>query len=153
MIYTFAWSPVAEDGEVFFAFRSFPEIIAAIPGEQYSAMSDAEISDYTHSALITALKARISTREPLPHTDNESTAAAAGFVRLSVTEAMKLELYKVYLDNCESVADMARKMDKSPTLVRRLLDLTHPSKVEEIDAALAFFNKRLRHSWDLVAVA
>lgn len=147
--YVYGFRFVLEEGEVFFCFPKIGEIISALPQDELERMDGAAIYDHAHDAVVAALQARVTARESLPDVDDYRRARADGFVRLSPTEAMKLELYKLYADNCQSVADFARQFGKAETLVRRLLDLRHRSKVTEIEAAVRFFGKQFLHRWDV----
>jgi antitoxin HicB len=40
-------------------------------------------------------------------------------------------------------ADLARKLNLSPTVIDRLLSLTHASRIEQIETALAALGKKL----------
>jgi hypothetical protein len=147
--YVYALHLDSEDGEIFFRFSGFPEIISAVERKTFDAMSDQEVLDYAHDAIITALQAIVATRDEIPKTDDPRLVVADKFVCLSVREAMKLELYKLYRANCKSVAEFARFLDKPETAVRRLLDLRHSSHSSELEKAINAFGKRLVHDWSL----
>ena len=138
--------------EVFFRFPKLPSVISAVPKMALQKMSEDEIGDYAHDAVIGALQAHIAMREDVPSADNPKLVAADGFVQLSPREAMKLELFKLYKANCQSVTDFARHIGKKETAARRLLNLRHHSWESEIETAIRSFGKRLVHDWDLEAV-
>ena len=149
--YVYGFSLKAEDHEVFFRFPRFPEIISAIGIDAFQAMKQDEIDDYAHDAVITALRAVIVFREDVPTEDDSALVHADGFVRLSVTESMKLELFKIYKTNCSSIAEFSRILNKSETATHRLLDLRHRSRPNEIEKAVEALGKRLVHDWSLEA--
>ncbi len=151
--YVYAFRREAEDGEVFFRFPRFPEIIFALDRDTLRTKSQEDIAVDAHDAVITALQAIIVTREEVPAGDDTALVQADGFVHLSVRESMKLELYKLYKENAGSIADFARSLGKSETAARRLLDLRHSSRSSEIEKAVAVFGKRLAHDWALEKAA
>jgi antitoxin HicB len=64
-------------------------------------------------------------------------------VILPVDIAAKMLLWNVMLDMGLRKADLASKLGVSPTAVDRLLDLSHASRIEQIETALASLGKRL----------
>jgi hypothetical protein len=149
--YVYGFRLEHEDGEVFFCLPAFPEVISAVPEDQFSAMDDRGVTRHAHDAVITALQAVIRERAPLPPVDDLRHLRVDGAVRLSPLEAMKLELYRVYVANCRSVSEFADELRKSETAARRLLDLRHQSWTREVEAAIARFGKKLIHRWELQA--
>lgn len=149
--YVYAFRCEAEDGEVFFRFPRFPEIISAVGQAAFAALDKDQVAEYGRDAVVTALESVIAAREDVPEGDDPALVPADGFVRLSVGESMKLELYKLYRANCRSSGEFARLLGKPETAARRLLDLRHASKASEIEKAVAALGKRLVHNWSLEA--
>jgi|SRR5208282_4409064 len=147
--YAYAFHYESDGDEVLFRFDRFPEIISAVSRAALKAMSEEEIESHAHDAVITALQGIILTRGDVPATDDPARRAADGFVHLTVRESMKLELFKLYNENCKSIVDFARQIDKPETAARRLLDITHGSRSSEIERAIEAFGKRLVHDWAL----
>jgi|GEM_PF-3587938 len=147
--YVYAFRCVREEGEVFFRFRRFPEIVSAVRATIFAKMTEEAVEAYAHDAVIAALQGIIATREDIPESDDSRRLAADGFVQLSVREAMKLELYRLYRENCKTVAEFARRLSKPETAARRLLNLRHHSRSAEIEEAVEAFGKRLVHDWGL----
>ncbi len=147
--YAYAFHYERDGDEVLIRFGRFPEIISAIARTALKGMSDDEIESHAHDAVVTALQGIILTRGDVPAADDPARRSADGFVRLSVGESMKLELFKLYKANCTSIADFARRIGKPETAARRLLDLTHRSRSSEIERAIEAFGKRLVHDWAL----
>jgi antitoxin HicB len=52
-------------------------------------------------------------------------------------------LWNVMFDAGLRKADLARKLNLSPSVVDRLLSLTHASRIEQIETALAALGKKL----------
>lgn len=149
--YTYAYFLEIEDGEAFFRFPRLREIISSVPEKDFRSMSWQSRGAFAHDAVITALRSIISTRDEIPTEDDPGIVRADGFVHLSVREAMKLELYKLYRANCGSVPQFAKMLSKSETAARRLIDLSHRSRPKEIEDAIGVFGKRLVHHWSLEA--
>lgn len=55
----------------------------------------------------------------------------------------KILLWNVMFDAGLRKADLARKLNLSPSVVDRLLSLTHASRIEQIETALAALGKKL----------
>ena len=149
--YVYGFNLRPEDGESFFRFPRFPGIISAIDLDTFRAMREDEIENHAHDAIITALQAIITVREDVPAADDPAVVHADGFVHLSVSESMKMELFKIYKTNCKSVAEFARLLGKSETATHRLLDLRHGSRPREIEKAVDVLGKRLVHDRSLEA--
>lgn len=147
--FVYGYSLCMEDGEVVFRFPKLDRIISALPVEQVAKMTAEEIEDHAHDAVIEALQTYISGREDLPPVDDARLMDADGFVRLRPQEAMKLELYKIYRENCRTVTDFGARIGRSLTVARRLLDLRYRSAPREIENCVRVFGKQLVHSWSL----
>jgi hypothetical protein len=147
--YVYGYHLDHRDGEIFYCFPKFPEIISALRKSDHAKKTASELDEFLSDAVVTALQARMSTKREIPACDNVTLKKADGFVILSVPQAMKLELYKLYKENCRSIADFSRQIGKQETAARRLLDLRHQSWASEIELAFETFGKRLVHSWDI----
>ena len=64
-------------------------------------------------------------------------------VILPVGLSAKILLWNAMLDAGLRKADLARKLNLSPTVIDRLLSLTHASRIEQIETALAALGKKL----------
>jgi hypothetical protein len=149
--FVYGYSLDVEDGEVVFRFPKIDRIISALPAGQVSGMTADAIEDHAHDAVIEALQTYVAGREELPLVDDERVMRADGFVRLTPQEAMKLELYKLYRENCKTVTEFAARIERSATVARRLLDLRYRSAPKEIESSVNAFGKQLVHSWALEA--
>ncbi len=149
--YAYAFRCEQRDNETFFKFLKFPEIISSLSTTKFRSFAPEERIGYATDAVLTALQLNIASKADIPGGDRLSFLKAGQYVALSVTQAMKLELYRVYLGSgCRSVSEFARSnIGKSETLVRRLLDLRHSSQPKEIEEVLCVVGKRLVHNWDL----
>lgn len=150
--YTYAFRFEAQHEDVFICFPQFPEIITSLDKKNFESATSEFIQDFATDAAITALQARIMARLDIPEGVDQNIDKADGFITLSVQQAMKLELFKLYKANTASITDFSRQIGKPDTSARRLLNLRHPSWTSEIEAAIATFGKRLVHNWDTAVV-
>lgn len=147
--YIYAFNIEEIEGEIFFRIPRFPEIISNMTIDDFKKTSGSSVRKHISDALVTALQARIAERLAIPEGDNPNLLKADGFCVLSVRQAVKIVFYLVYRENCKSVSELARRLGKHETAVRRMLDLRHPSVTSEIEKALDLFGKRLVHNWSI----
>jgi antitoxin HicB len=122
-----------EDGRVVVAF---PDLRGASTDGADGAEAIASAAD----SLIAALTAYMTLRQPIPR---PSPARGRPTVALSPLVAAKLALYSTMLEQQVTTADLADRMGKPESEVRRLLDLDHRSDIGQIEAALGELGKRL----------
>ncbi len=146
----FGFKTIRECGEVFFEFRKIPNIITSLPEEDYLVMGSEEVNNYLRDAVLCALQAIVKNRGDVPDGDDVNTVCD-GFVELSVEEAMKIALYGVYKENFSSISELSRKLEIHETAARRLLNLRHRSRPDEIRSVMSKLGKRLQHEWRLMA--
>lgn len=151
--YVYAYHREVGVGKIFFRFPKLLDITSFIPKAADKTMTENDLHYHVTDAVVTALQGYIAGRMEIPSGDDPGLVRADGFVVLSVQQAMKLELYKVYRENCRSIPDLAKQIGKHETAVRRLLNLRHPSLATEIEGAIEFFGKRLIHCWDTETIS
>lgn len=123
------------DGDAFLAtFRDFPE---AVTGGDTRAETRAMAVD----CLETCIAGRIRDREDMPR----PSPARRGEIPIPVPplSAAKALLYVTMGERGVSMAELARRMPCDFQQVRRLLDLGHRSRLDQLDAAFAALGKRL----------
>ena len=91
-------------------------------------------------ALETMLAARIADREDLPL---PSAAKGRPCAVLPALATAKVLLYRAMREVGVSKAELARRLGWHHPQVDRLLDLNHPSRLDQIETALAALGKRL----------
>jgi antitoxin HicB len=126
---------ISADGEAFLAtFRDFPEAVTG--GE-----SDAETRAMAVDCLETCIAGRIRDREDMPR----PSPRRRGEVPIPVPplSAAKALLYTTMDEQGVSMAELARRMPCDFQQVRRLLDLGHRSRLDQLDSAFAALGKRL----------
>jgi antitoxin HicB len=122
-----------EDGRVVVAF---PDIRGASTDGADEAEAIANASD----SLIAALTAYMTLRQPIPR---PRPARGRPTVTLPPLAAAKLALYSAMLEQHVTNPDLADRMGRPESEVRRLLDLEHRSDIGQIETALAELGKRL----------
>jgi antitoxin HicB len=91
-------------------------------------------------ALETMLAARIADQEDLPL---PSAAKGRPCAVLPALTTAKVLLYRALREADVGTAELARRLGWRVLQVDRLLDLNHPSRLDELEAALAALGKRL----------
>ena len=115
---------------------TFPDVKGASTDGADEAEATANASDCLTAALI----GYIRSREPIPH---PSPARGRRTVVLPPLVTAKLALFSAMLEQRITSPDLADRMGKPESEVRRLLDLDHGSDIGQIEAALAELGKRL----------
>ena len=116
---------------------TFPDVPEAHTVGNDEAQALARASD----ALETALAIYVDESRDLPR----PTRLRKGHrvVTLPPMAAAKLAIYQAMRDQGVSRSELARRVGCDPKEVRRLLDLTHHSRLDRLEAALAALGKRL----------
>jgi antitoxin HicB len=122
-----------DNGTVLVTFPDVPEAVTF--GEDESDAFKRAVD-----ALETMLAARIADREevPLP-----SAAMGRPCAVLPALATAKVLLYRAMRELDVSKAELARRLGWHDHQVDRLLDLSHPSRLDQIETALAALGKRL----------
>ncbi|MDP7547375.1 MAG: type II toxin-antitoxin system HicB family antitoxin [Alphaproteobacteria bacterium] len=89
-------------------------------------------------ALETAIAYRIAHREDVPHPSRGRNRAS-----LPTQTTMKVLLYQAMREQGLKKADLARRLSWHSPQVDRLFDLSHASRVDQMDAAFAAIGCRL----------
>jgi len=132
LVYPVHLEPQEEGGFVV----TFPDIPEAITqGED-----EAEALLWAEDALMVMLESYIDDKQPIPA---PSPLNGRPGVALKVAAAGKVALHNALLEAGKRKADLARMLNIAPSLVDRLLSLSHKSRIEQIETALAAVGKRL----------
>ena len=99
-----------------------------------------EALDYAVEALETALSFYVDEAKDLP---KASAKRGRPIVRPSLIGEMKLGIYQAMRQAKVRKTDLARRMGVALMQVDRLLDLTHSSRVEQLEAAYGALGKRV----------
>lgn len=116
---------------------TFPDVPEAIT--QGDDVQDA--LGHAVCALETALMIYMSRRQPLPRPSRVRPGGRA--VTLPALTEAKVALYEALRQAGMRKAELARSLGWHTTQVDRLLDLSHASRLDQIEAALAALGRRL----------
>lgn len=122
-----------DDGSVLVTFPDIPEAITFGADEQ-DALCQAV------AALETALSFYINDRRPLPVS---SVIEGCVTVRPSALECVKLGLYAEMLKQGVRKSELAKRLNWHTPQVDRLLDLTHASRLDQLESAIHALGKNL----------
>jgi antitoxin HicB len=120
-------------GEFIVTFPDVPEAIT------FAKSRDAALRRAV-SALETALAIYIDDRRDLP---TPSPARGRPVVMPGLQARMKLELYRAMRRKGARKADLARRLNVHAPQIDRLLDLTHASRIGQIEAAMAALDQEV----------
>ena len=113
-----------DNGTVMVTFPDFPE------AQTFGEDAD-DALEHASDALATIIDGYIKARRPLP-TPSDTFAHAA---ELSPLMSTKVELYNAMQTQGVSKSLLGRRLNWHPPQVDRLLNLTHSSQVDQLDAA------------------
>jgi antitoxin HicB len=123
-----------EDGTVVASFPDVPEALTCGADER-NALQWAE------DALMVALSGFVDRRKAIPSPSMASDGQP--LVVVPPLAAAKLAIYQAMTDQGVTQAELAERLRCDARQVRRLLDLDHRSRLDQIEAALASLGKRL----------
>ena len=116
---------------------TFPDVPEAVT---YGA-DQAEALERAVDALETALMAYIEDRRPIPQPSPVRAKKPA--ITLPVLSEAKIALYQAMIAGRIRKTELAWRLGVHLPQVDRLLDLSHSSKIEQLEAALQVAGKRL----------
>jgi antitoxin HicB len=99
-----------------------------------------DAKNHAVGALIAIFSAYMDDRQCIPM---PSPLKGRSGVVLPVGISAKILLWNTMVDAGLRKADLARKLNLSPSVIDRLLSLTHASRIEQIETALAALGKKL----------
>lgn len=117
---------------------SFPDIPEALS----SAETMAQAQEFAYDALITALEFYFEDYKRIP----QPSAITDSYVELPPALTAKVMLLNTLANTGVSYAELARRMNKKPQEVQRMVTLRHTTKIDTIHAALAQLGFRLNLS-------
>jgi antitoxin HicB len=123
---------------------TFPDF----PEAQTFGDDEADALARAGEALATIIDGYIRARRPLP----VPSATLSHAAELSPLMNTKVELYALMQALGVSKADLARRLDWHAPQVDRLLNLTHSSQVDQLDAAIKVLGGRLRMGIDGIPI-
>ncbi|MCB9958209.1 MAG: type II toxin-antitoxin system HicB family antitoxin [Rhodospirillaceae bacterium] len=123
-----------EDGDTVMA--SLPDL----PGCRTYGETHEEALERAVDAALTLITALVKDREEIP---DGSSAEGRPVARLPLQAELKVQLYRAMRAHGIGQSDLAERLNKSQKEVWRLLDLTHASKLDQIEAAFAALGYRV----------
>ena len=123
-----------ENGAVVASFPDVPEALT-------SGADERNALHWAEDALVVALSGYVDRRKPIP----TPSAAAEGQSTVLVPPlvAAKLAIYQAMRDQGVTQADLADRLHCDARQVRRILNIDHHSRLDQVEAALAVLGKRL----------
>jgi antitoxin HicB len=123
-----------ENGDIMATFPDVPEAITY--GQDLPhALAMAE------DALLTAFEFYFDDRRPVPKPSKP--APGQQIITLSPLAVAKLAIYHAMLEANATQVELAGRLDCDPRQVRRLLDLRHNSRLDQLEKALKVLGRRL----------
>ena len=124
-----------DDNDTFLVtFPGFPEAVTF--GED-----EAEARMHAVGALIAVISARMDDGEDIPSPSPIRPGQKS--VTLPPLVAVKAAIYMEMRRQHVTKSELARRLDQNPKQVDRLLEVTHSSRHDQLDRALAALGKRL----------
>jgi antitoxin HicB len=133
MIWPARFTP--ESGGYVVTVPDIPEVITE--GDTFD-----EAMEYAVDAIECVLAEYVRRRREIPK-PSRRTGRNIHAVALPAVTSAKLELYSALQATGISKAELGRRLGWSKTQVERLLDLSHASRMDQIEAAFRVLGKRL----------
>jgi len=134
MNYQALFEPAGEGGFVV----TFPDFDFGIT----QGDTEEEARDMAADALALVIESYIEQGKPLPN-PVQRRGARYRTITLPALQTIKAELYRQFMASGLRKVDLARRLGIQKTVIDRLFDLNHRSRLDQIEAALAALGKRL----------
>ena len=126
---------IRPDGSGFVVtFRDIPEAIT-------QGSTKEEAVQMAEDALVTAMDFYFEDRRPVPMPSERRRGEVD--ITLPASVAAKVLLLNELLGQSITAAELARRLDTSPQVVNKIVDLNHATKIDTIAQALEVVGKRL----------
>jgi antitoxin HicB len=119
--------------------------VVTFPGFEFGVTqgdTEEEALEMAADALALVIESYIEQGKPLPK-PSQYRGRKYRTVRLPAMQAMKAELYREFLASGMRKVDLARRLGIPKTVVDRLFDLNHHSRLDQIEAAFRALGKEL----------
>jgi antitoxin HicB len=113
-----------------------------LPGVTYGATRE-EAQAQAHDLLEEVVLGLMAHGEDIPLPRRSRPTDACPLITLPALTAAKLEVYRVMRDAGLNKSQLAERLGWQPSQVTRLFDGRHASRLDQIEAALAVFGRRL----------
>ena len=112
-----------------------------VPGAITVGKDEREAAERVQDAVVAILTTSVANRWPIPKPSRAKRGQPT--VVLPAMVAAKLALYNAVIERRVTQRQLAQKLRIDPRQVRRLLDLDHYSRLEQVEAALSALGKQL----------
>jgi antitoxin HicB len=102
-------------------------------------VGEADALRHALDAVETAIQGRINARRPIP----EPAARGEHYVALPASAVLKIALHQAMQEEGIRKADLGRLLGVHAPQIDRLLDLSHASRMGQIESALAALHRRV----------
>jgi antitoxin HicB len=101
-----------------------------------------EARGMAHDLLVTMIQDHIRRGEELPR-PGKSRGKNCRMIRLSALHSIKVELYQAFRASRIRKAELARRLGIPKTVIDRLFDLNHRTRLDQIEAAFDALGKQM----------
>jgi antitoxin HicB len=112
-----------------------------VPGTMTVGKTSGEALKRVQDALTAVLSSLVNDRRPVPPPSRAKRGQAT--VALPAMVAAKLALHQAVVEHGMTQIRLAQRLHMDPRQVRRLLDLDHYSRLEQVETALSALGKQL----------
>jgi antitoxin HicB len=137
MQYPALFEPAAEEGGFVVTFRDIPEAITQGDTEE-------EAMEMAEDALLTVMDFYFEDNRMVPQPSKPHKGER--LVRLAPSVAAKVLLLNEMVAQKVTPSELSRRLHTTPQNVNKVIDLTHPTKIDKLDEALNALGKRLELS-------
>jgi antitoxin HicB len=134
MKYPAVFEPI-DGGKILVTFPDVDEALSQGDNEQ-------DAIEMARDALITMFAYYIRRRMPIPAPSNRK-GKKYHMIHLPALQSAKIELYQAFQSSGIRKTELARRMGILKTVVDRLFDLNHHSRMDQIEAAFRVLGKEL----------
>jgi len=129
------FEPDNEKGGFVVTFPDFPWGVTQGDTEE-------EAIEMATDAIALVINELIKRGEEIPH-KSKARGRKYRIIRLPALQAAKTELYRTFSASGIRKSELARRLNIPKTVVDRLFDLSHKSRLDQIEAAFRALGKRL----------
>lgn len=114
---------------------------ADVPEAMTVGKDETNASYWAEDALVVALSGYLDSHRDIPKPSKPKRGQRV--VELPALVSMKLTIYQTMRDKNVTQAELAEKLNCDARQVRRLLDLDHQSRMDQIESALRVLGKKI----------
>ena len=133
----YLYPAITEQDEAGYWLLTFPDVPEA--GTDGTTLQ--EVLSEAQDALIAALGGYVELRRPIPIPS--SVGSGQHEVLLPVLVSAKLALYQAMQEQGINNTQLAERLGVSETVIRRMLNLDHKTRIDHLERALAMLGKKL----------